>query len=422
MGGEYLTFVTDLSAQQTIAKEKTVLTFRKSLPPVLKQVFDYNSNSVDDEYVKLFPKHFQGKALENLVSKMNKCLQNFIINGKYYNEEWMTVGLRTFVESIICPASFVSIFGEYSSSRSDKMTEVERNILKFTDLFPSLIRGYPISILKGATACRQYLWKVLSKQEISGRKNVNGVVKETISLHELYGESDVLPKRLLSFLTATQVNSVPSAIWLLYFLHKHPEANKVAREEIERVLKESKESTSKDVKIEVTNEDLKKMTVLDSIINESFRLHLAPSMFRIATEDYFVEVAELGRTYKIRKNDKVLLWVQMNQMDPDIFEQPEVFQFDRFLNEDGSRKKDFYKNGRLMKCAFQPFGTGLSKCPGRYFAVNELKQLAITTLRFFDIELVNPQAEIKMDKNRIGLGALYPATDIKIRIRRKADC
>jgi len=47
-------------------------------------------------------------------------------------------------------------------------------------------------------------------------------------------------------------------------------------------------------------------------------------------------------------------------MDPEIYEEPTKFKYDRFLNEDGTEKSDFFKNGELVRYYLQPFGGGLT--------------------------------------------------------------
>ena len=49
---------------------------------------------------------------------------------------------------------------------------------------------------------------------------------------------------------------------------------------------------------------------------------------------------------------------QVTHMDPDIYEEPNRFKYDRFVNEDGSEKRDFYKNGERVLQYFKPFGMG----------------------------------------------------------------
>ncbi len=52
----------------------------------------------------------------------------------------------------------------------------------------------------------------------------------------------------------------------------------------------------------------------------------------------------------------------------------QMFQFDRFLNADGTEKKDFFKEGVRMKYPSMPWGTKDNRCPGREFADRAIKE------------------------------------------------
>ena len=96
-------------------------------------------------------------------------------------------------------------------------------------------------------------------------------------------------------------------------------------------------------------------------------------------------------------------------MDPEIYENPEEYIFDRFIKHDKC-----YKDGRALKYELLSFGGGKSICPGRYFAINEFKLVVATLLQWFDIELATTGIP-KDDQTRVGLGAWGPLTDIKFR-------
>lgn len=87
----------------------------------------------------------------------------------------------------------------------------------------------------------------------------------------------------------------------------------------------------------------------------------------------------------------------------------------------GAQKTDFYKNGQRLKYYLMPFGSGSSMCPGRYFAVNEIKQFLCLLLLYFDLQLEDGQTRATLDSSRAGLGVLLPATDVRFHYRLRAD-
>jgi len=64
--------------------------------------------------------------------------------------------------------------------------------------------------------------------------------------------------------------------------------------------------------------------------------------------------------FRLKKGDSLLVLYQLSHMDPEIYEEPTKFKYDRFLNEDGTEKSDFFKNGELVRYYLQPFGGGLT--------------------------------------------------------------
>lgn len=98
----------------------------------------------------------------------------------------------------------------------------------------------------------------------------------------------------------------------------------------------------------------------------------------------------------------------------------QAFHFDRYI-EDGHEKTDFYKDGQRLKYFLMPFGSGATKCPGRFFAVNEIKQFVCLVLLYFQLELDDMSARTKPDPSRAGLGILSPSTDIRFNYRQHSN-
>lgn len=99
-----------------------------------------------------------------------------------------------------------------------------------------------------------------------------------------------------------------------------------------------------------------------------------------------------------------------------LFPYCQTFRFDRYI-QDGREKTDFYKDGQRLRYYRMPFGSGSSMCPGRYFAVNEIKQFLCLLLLYFDLQLVEGQTRVTVDCGRAGLGILLPSTDVCFRYR-----
>ncbi|MBN3280585.1 CP8B1 hydroxylase, partial [Polyodon spathula] len=65
-----------------------------------------------------------------------------------------------------------------------------------------------------------------------------------------------------------------------------------------------------------------------------------------------------------------------------------------------------------------PWGAGVTMCPGRFFATNELKQFVFLMLTYFEFELENPDEEIpSIDVTRWGFGSMQPVRDVQFKYR-----
>ncbi|XP_010786553.1 cholesterol 7-alpha-monooxygenase-like, partial [Notothenia coriiceps] len=155
-----------------------------------------------------------------------------------------------------------------------------------------------------------------------------------------------------------------------------------------------------------------------SSISEGLRLSSASTNIRVSQEDFSLRLDE-ERSASVRKGDVIALYPQSMHMDPDIYQDPQSFRYDRFV-QDGRVKTDFYKSGQKLKFFLMPFGSGASMCPGRYFAVNEIKQFLSLVLLYLDLDLQPGQNRVSLDYSRAGLGILLPDADVRFHYRLRA--
>ncbi|XP_044079552.1 7-alpha-hydroxycholest-4-en-3-one 12-alpha-hydroxylase-like [Siniperca chuatsi] len=232
-------------------------------------------------------------------------------------------------------------------------------------------------------------------------------------------KESMIDRYMLVLLWVSQGNTGPFAFWLLFFLMKHPEAMTSVKGEVDKVLKEyGKEVLHGGPLINLTCDMLMKMPILDSAVEETLRLIAAPLLVRAVLQDMTFKMAD-GCEYHIRKGDRMAVFpYSAVHTDPEIHPDPHLFKYDCFLNPDRSRKTDFYKAGEKVRYYNMPFGAGVSMCPGRLFANNELKQFVFLMLVYFEFELKIPDEKISdTDVKRLGFGALHPIRDIQFRYR-----
>ncbi|XP_009350171.2 cytochrome P450 736A117-like [Pyrus x bretschneideri] len=126
---------------------------------------------------------------------------------------------------------------------------------------------------------------------------------------------------------------------------------------------------------ELTEDDLVEMHYLKAVIKETLRLHppLPVLVPRLSTQD--VEI----NGYNIKAKTQVMINAWHIGRDPKVYEKPEDFEPERFLNSEIDYKgTDF----QLI-----PFGAGRRICPGIHFAI-AINEIALaSTVHKYDWEL-----------------------------------
>jgi cytochrome P450 len=157
----------------------------------------------------------------------------------------------------------------------------------------------------------------------------------------------------------------------------------------------------------VTLQDLQQMVIFESCISEALRLSTGSLIMREAVEPCTLTLAD-GTTFNIRKGDNVGIFPPIVHRDERFFPNAETFQYDRFLK----MKETIEVDGAEVSSSqcFIPFGGGISYCPGRKFARNEIKTLAIHLLLKFKMSLNGSSLakQVTVDYSRAGLGIFQP--------------
>ncbi|KAM0032266.1 putative cytochrome P450 [Helianthus debilis subsp. tardiflorus] len=146
----------------------------------------------------------------------------------------------------------------------------------------------------------------------------------------------------------------------------------------------------------IPEEDLDKMPYLKAVIKEAFRLHIpAPLLVpRESTKD----VKLLG--YDIASGTQVVVNAWAIARDPSVWEEPEEFRPERFLNNPIDYKGFHFE--------LIPFGAGRRGCPGINFAT-VINELALANLVYkFDFALSGEKAFDMTESYGITVHRKYP--------------
>lgn len=437
LAGTYMTFIQDPSAYGQIVREsREKLDFNKFAAQLVHRVFCYHNKNADHNILTLTSnKHLKGSGLEVMTQAMMSNLQNLMLHKIGSNADkntWIEDSLFAHCYNVVFRAGYLSLYGnEPFDSKAGEEEAKEKDRLEsdalfykfriYDKLFPNLAFGVlPPREKQEAVRVMEYFWDALSVERLMIKDNVSGWIWDFQRAKNDAGmKNSMINRFMFVLLWASQGNTGPSCFWLLLYLMKNPEAMAAVKEEIDRVVRESGQAVqSGGPLVNLTYEMLMKTPVLDSAVEETLRLTAAPLLTRAVLHDWNIKMAS-GNTYLIRQGDRLAMFPYTAvQTDPEIHPEPHSFRYNRFLNTNGTKKTDFYKGGNKVKYYTMPWGAGVSMCPGRFFATNELKQFVFLMLVYFDFELKNPDEKIpEIDSKRWGFGTMHPTSDIEFRYR-----
>jgi cytochrome P450 len=167
---------------------------------------------------------------------------------------------------------------------------------------------------------------------------------------------------VLTMLLAGEDTTANTLAWMIYLLHRHPQALQRAQQEVWRVAGDTAQFTA---------ENMAQLDYLEACANETMRLKpVAPFLPVEALQDTVVA--------GVRVPAGSLIWnvLRHDSLSEAHFPDPQAFKPERWLEG---------QEASSSKRVAMPFGAGPRVCPGRYLALLEIKMAMAMLLAHFDI-------------------------------------
>ncbi|KAM5281066.1 cytochrome P450 7B1 [Ctenodactylus gundi] len=422
LGGKYITFIMDPFRYQLMTKNHKKLSFEVFSHKLSVKAFSVktaeNHHALTQELHGAY-QFLQGRSLDTLLETLLQSIKQTLEPQLRKATDWSMAQMLTFCSSMIFDITFTTIYGKVSAdNRKTFMSDLKHNLLKFDDKFLYLMSDIPIGLLGNVKTMQKRIIKCLTPQKLRMLQGSSEIVQRRQDILEKYYEhSDQMGAHHFGLLWASVTNTFPAMFWAMYYVLRHPEAAEALRDEIDHLLQSTGQKKGSEISIHLTREQLDSLVCLESIILEVFRLCSYSSTVRFVEEDCTLN-SETGDC-SVRKGDILAVFPAIVHNDPEVFEAPEEFRYDRFM-EDGKKKTTFYKRGKKLNFYLVPFGFGASKCPGRFLAVMEIKILLVILFTYFELELIDKKS-VRLSTTRLLFGIQHPESDVLFRFKAKSS-
>lgn len=157
------------------------------------------------------------------------------------------------------------------------------------------------------------------------------------------------------------------------------------------------------------------MKLLDSVIKETQRTHPAQNLFM---ERRVMEDVALSDNIQLKRDSVTLIMSRLG--DPEVYDQPDEYDPYRFYRLRQQPGKQNMSQLVTTSPDYLAFGHGMSACPGRFFAAQEIKVILCQLLLRFDWHM--PEGSEKVERITAGNApCVNPLAKIVIRRREESE-
>ncbi|XP_067932244.1 cytochrome P450 7A1-like [Watersipora subatra] len=402
----FMTVIADPHSFEAFSKERS-FDFEPIQEQVNGNIFGFQIPE-SRKMIKFIGKTTRGSAVPRNLQSFSKLLnQSFADFDSQISPDWQTDSLDHLTNVTLFKTIFNSIFGEDKESPNFNYHLFHSNFKIFHKYFSYLWLGLPHWMFPEATKAVGKLFSQPSTSEFMQSDCTSEYLKAAVEYLREYNlsEKDIQCHNLV-FLHIN-MNTLKIATWCLYQMMNHKSAMMAVREELDNLIRNNRDSTEVGKAVTISPKEIEDMQTLDSLVQETFRMASGVFMVRHNQKDVNFTVTATDETFRIRGGDKVMMYPPAIHKDPEIFERPEEFQYDRFIG------RTFYKSGMKLKNPVLPFG---SICPGRKIALLQTKWYIISMLHRYDFELLDGET-CDFDTSYPGHEIVPATNDVQMRYR-----
>ncbi|KAF7014642.1 hypothetical protein CFC21_028620 [Triticum aestivum] len=280
---------------------------------------------------------------------------------------------------------------KFNSERSRLAQSFDYNYGDFIPILRPFLRGYlnkcrDLQTRRLAFFNSNYVEKRRKVMDTPGDKNKLRCAIDHILAAEKSGE--ITPENVIYIVENINVAATETTLWSIEWalaeVVNHPDVQRKVRGEIRDVLGDDEP---------ITESSISKLAYLQAVIKETLRLH---SPIPLLVPHMNLEEASLGG-YTIPKGSKVVVNAWWLANNPELWEKPEEFRPERFLDEESNVDATV---GGKVDFRFLPFGVGRRSCPGIILALPILALIVGKLVRSF--EMVPPPGVDKLDVSEKG--------------------
>jgi cytochrome P450 len=328
---------------------------------------------------RMIQPHLHRKQLEFLFSDMRDAISDTLNGWVSSAANGAEVELRGKMGEVSMNIITRTMFGKGLISETEVIETGRRATRLLSYVGRMLFLGmapkwFPIpgkqDFLQDRSAVRETVHQIIAKSRENKEASasliqmlINAVDEES---HEHMTEQQLFDEVITIFLAGYETTAT-ALTWLGVVLHDHPEVLEKLRAEIDEVLGTRPPSFS----------DIPRLVYARRVFMEILRMYTASPVLPRVTN----EADRLGN-YQIPAKAMVLIFYHGVHHNPRVWDNPEVFDPDRFLPERTEAQHPF---------AYVPFSAGPRKCAGDEFALMEAPLVMAMLLQKYDISVLPNQ-------------------------------